>query len=324
VGFLTAAILLFCWGIGLRIPENTVPVLLAVMCGFRFWPTTIELGIGNADILILMLVGGMFVCARYGRWMLFAALVAVAALTKTWMIGAVFYLMIRRKWAAAAGCAVFFAAGLAILFSLVGWQEWGAWNRITHLYSSQPTLISNSVAGVARMYFTKNLVLTPLIDSRLCWALVMALGYGFLLGGLGFLWLRGERMNEAQRQMSLALMPLALILGSPVSHQFYFVLTLPVLWLLLLGEDYGMGLRVAAFVVYLVLSIPYPGLNPAPEQLRQGLQSLRIGESFFCGMALWACGLFAATRGLRARSPVFDSADKALGFHENDRNYTNV
>jgi len=299
VTLLTAAAFLFCWGIGLRIPEDTVSMALVLLCGFRFWPTTIELGIANSQMLLLMLIGGMFVCARHEKWLLFGALAAVAVLTKTWMLGILFYPVFRRKWAATAGGFGFLAAGLVVLFTSVGWQEWGGWMATTHRYSSQPELVSNSVAGIARMYFTKNLVLTPLADSRVCWAIVLVLGYGFLLGGLGYLWWRGGLMSEVQRQMTLALMPLALVLASPVSHQFYFVLALPVLWLLLVGQGHGWRLRVAAFCIYLLMSVPYAGLNPVGMDLRHGLKSLLVGESFYCGMTLWAMGLFVALPRIR-------------------------
>jgi hypothetical protein len=307
VGLLMLATLLFCWGTRLRFPEDTASVLLVILCGFRFWPTTIELGIGNSDIVPLTLVGGMFVCARYEKWILFAALVVLAALTKTWMLGALFYLIVRRKWGAMAAGAAFLAAGLAILFSIAGWHEWTGFVRVTTGYASQPDLISNSVAGMGRLYFTKNQLMTPLLDNRACYIAVLAAGYGFLIAGLGYLWRLGPRMDQAQRQMCLALTPLALVLGSPVSHQQYYIFALPALWLLLLGQGYGWKLQVGAFAVYLALTLPLKGLNPVPEYCRHGgIQSLQVAETFLCGITLWAIGLLSVASGfgnLKRKTP---------------------
>ena len=315
VTWLAVAVGLFCWGIGLTIPEQAGAVLLVLLCGFRFWPTTLELGVGNTDIIALMLVGGMFVCARFGKWMLFGALVALAALTKTWMIGMLFYLAVRRKWLALASSLAFLAAGAAILFTMVGWRELSGWLRMTHTYSSQPMLISNSVAGIARMFFTRNQLITPIFESRAAWAAVMVLGYGLLIFGLTAMAWRAPRMNAAQLRMCLALTPLALILGSPVSHQFYFVLALPTLWLLLLEEGHGWLVRGGTLGIYLLMSIPYPGMNPVPEVLKHGLEPLKLGDSFYCGMALWSMGLYSVLRGSRTpKHQVQESQSGPLSF----------
>lgn len=304
---LTGALLLFCWGIGLHLLDDIVPVVLVVVTGFRFWPTTIELGIGNSNIIVLTLLCGMFVCDRYRKWFLFALLVALAALTKTWLIGLLFYPMVRRQWLAAAAGVAFFAGGLFLLFAKVGFAEFPAMLEVTRAYSSQPMLVSNSVAGMARMFFTNSPVMPPLFVSPACWGIVMVTGYGILVGGLGYLWWQGKRMNEDQARICLALTALALVLGSPVSHQYYFIFALPLLWVLLVGRAgraVGWGVPVAAFVIYLIYSVPTPSLNPVPEAYRHGLKSLMVGTSLFAGMLLWIGGVLTVARGLRTPAPA--------------------
>lgn len=295
VALLLAAIGLYCYGTGLRVPEDTMTILLLLFVSFRFWPTVIELGIGNCDIILLALIGGMYVCDRFGLWRTMALVMVVAALVKTWMLGVFFYLLARRKWKAALTGGVLFVAGISLLFSVVGWREFPAWIAITHRYSSQPMLVSHSIAGMARMYFSKNVVITPLTTSPVAHFAVLVAGYGALAAGLFRLWLRGANISAEQAQLYIGLTVLALILGSPVCHQFYFVLTLPLLWALLAGP-HSLRFKAAAFAIYLVFSLPTPGLNPVEEWYRHGIHSILLCVDFSAGAALWVCGYLAATQ----------------------------
>jgi hypothetical protein len=302
VVLLTLAVILYCWSAGIQPLDQPVPALLMLFTAFRFWPTTVELGIGNSDIVILFLASAMFVCGRYRRWFLFAFLVAIAALTKSWMIGAIFYLLVRRQWAAAFASVGFFAAIGALLFAWVGWGELPVLWHLTHLYSAQLLIVSSSVAGFARLYFRDNQIISPLINSPALWLAVLIAGYGFLVAGLASVWLRAPRMNEWELHVSLGLTLVALILGSPVSHQYYYVLALPLLWSLLIQQKSGRGLVLpaAAFVIYIALTIPSPALNPVPPADQSGIRSLSVGVTFLSGMLLWVCGLLAALRLLPA------------------------
>jgi len=316
VALLTAAVFLCCWGAGLRLLEDGALVLLMFFTGFRYWPTTIELGIGNSDMVLLFFAAGMFACNRYRKWLLFALLVALAALTKTWMIGALFYLLARREWKAAFAGVGFFAAGAAVLFTIVGWREMPVLWHLTRLYSAQPSLVSNSVAGIAGMFFRKNMSISPLVNSPVLWGAAMLIGYGFLIAGLMVVFLRAPSMDAWQLRVSLGLTVLALVLGCPVSHQYYFVLALPLLWALLIPPadgSGGWGIPVVAFLIYLAFSIPSPSLNPVPESYRHGIRSLEVGISFFSGMLLWACGLFAVMRGAAAPAVADRTAAAPMG-----------
>jgi len=301
---LTLAVFLFCVATRIRPLDQPVPVLLMLFTGFRFWPTTVELGIGNSDIVILFLASAMFVCARSQRWFLFAFFIALGALTKTWMIGSLFYLIVRRQWAAAFAAAGFFAGIGALLFAAVGWGELPVLWRLTHLYSAQPLIVSNSVVGIAHLYFRANGIITPLIDNPALCTVVVAAGYGLLVAGLAAIWLRAPRMDEWELNVALGLTLMALILGCPVSHQYYYVLALPLIWLLLNPPDTGRGrlLPCVAFIIYLALSVPSPSLNPVPAADQHGIRSLGVGVTFFAGLSLWTFGLFTVVRGLWAPS----------------------
>jgi hypothetical protein len=295
VAMVALAVVLYCWGTGLRLLDAPVPVLLALLTAYRFWPTTLELAVGNSDIMLMVALCALYVCERYGKWILFALVVALAALTKTWMIAALFYLLVRRKWLAAVAGVGFFVAGGAMLFCVVGWKEFHPFLEVTRRFSSQPTIVSHSVAGIARMFFTINPVMTPLVNSSALHLVVLAAGYGILAAGLLYLWWKGPAMNGYQRRLCLGLTALALILGSPLSHQYYFILALPLLWTLMAGDGEstpGWGVRVAAFLLYLILSIPAPG-DPLPAVYKHGFKSLEVAITFVTAMSLWGLGLFA-------------------------------
>jgi hypothetical protein len=154
------------------------------------------------------------------------------------------------------------------------------------------------------MFFLKNPVMTPLVNSSALYLGALAIGYGLLLGGLGYLWWRGPRLNGYQGRLCLGLVALALLLGNSLSHQYYFVLALPLLWTLLAGtagSSGGWGIKLAAFAVYLIFSIPTPG-DPLPKEYTHGIKSAEVGIDFAAGMLLWGIGLYALRREFSAQA----------------------
>ena len=151
---------------------------------------------------------------------------------------------------------------------------------------------------MARLFFSVNQVMTPWVNSPALHLAVLVAGYGFLVSGLLYLWWKGPEMNEYQGQLCLGLTALALILGSPISHQYYFIFALPLFWTLLVGSggsSRGWGVRVAAFALYLVYSFPAPG-DPLADVFKHGIRSAEVAITFVTGMSLWGLGLFALIR----------------------------
>jgi hypothetical protein len=137
-----------------------------------------------------------------------------------------------------------------------------------------------------------------LVNSAAVHLAALAAGYGYLVCGLFCLWWRGPEMNAYQARLCLGLTPLALVLGNTLSHQYYLVLALPLLWTLLVGSadsSPGWGVRLAAFALYLVLSIPSPG-DPLPEALKHGPKMLEVATSFGSGMLLFGLGVCVVMR----------------------------
>jgi hypothetical protein len=296
---LVLSVFLFCWGSSIHLLDSALSVLLILFTGFRCWPTILELAIGNTHILLLACVCGMIVCNRYRKWLLLAGLVAVAALIKTWMIGMIFPLLVARRWREAAGAVAMFVAGLGILFSITGWDTLQGFLTVTREYSSEPFLVSNSVSGLAGMFFANNTHMTPWLPNFWAWLSAMTVGYGILIAGLLLMFLRGKRFDTGQRQLCLALSVLALILGSPVSHVLYFVLALPAIWTVAClpwGGRHSVAAPVLGFLAYLILSLPSPCTTPIPENCRTGILSFLVTMTFLPTFLLWIYGVILLCR----------------------------
>jgi len=311
VTVLAVATFLFCWGSRVRILDNPAPALLVMFSAFRYWPTVIEVALGNTHLLLLGLVCGMIVCNRYQSWLAMAILVAIGALVKTWMIGMIFPFLVMRRWREAAVAVILFVIGLGVLCLFNGGtQTLAGFFAVTHAYSSEPGLISHSVSGLARQYFTENLLIAPLVKSQWAWFAAMLIGYGIIITGLAILFIRGRELDEKQRQLSIALSALALILGSPVSHIMYFPLALPTIWTLLCRPwpgRHSLAAPIAAFSMYLLLTIPWPCVTPVPESYRTGPRSLLLAMIFLPSASIWIYGvLLARTRDDENLSRVSD------------------
>jgi len=139
-------VVLYCWATGVRILDDPVPVLLAVLTAFRYWPTVIELGTGNTDVLQLMLICGMLVCARYGRWILYAVV------GRHWRVDENMddRDAVLPAGAGASGCGaasvVFFCGGRRGVIPMIGWKSSRSIWRSQALLDTG-LLFSHSVAG---------------------------------------------------------------------------------------------------------------------------------------------------------------------------------
>jgi hypothetical protein len=294
VGLLLLGMALFCWAAGVHPLDAPASTLLVLFTGFRFWPTVIELAFGNTHILLLTFTCGMLVCSRYQKWLLFAVLVALAALVKTWMLGMIFPLMVVRRWREAGTALALFLGGLAALFTVTGWNELPGFLAVTGAYATQSFLVSNSVAGMAGLFFADNAHMPAPFKNVWAWRAAMVGGYGVLVVGLAAMFVRGPRLRPVPLQLCVATSAVALILGTPVSHIYYFVIALPLLWMLLCvppGAARPVVVPAIAFLTYLALSVPSPSMSPIPDGNRTGLNSLLVMLTFAPTLVLWLLGV---------------------------------
>lgn len=306
----------FAWGMRLHVLDDVNFLLILLITAFRFLPSVSELALGNTHILLLLIVGALFGCSRHKKWWIFAMLVAVGALIKTWFIGALFFLIVIRQWRAAVAGALMFMLGITALFSIIGWNEFIPFVKVTRAYASDKVLVSHSVAGIGRLLFLSNPFMTPWVQSKIAFALVLTVGYGTLIAGLVWLFRRGLSLDETERPLLLALTFGALILGVPQSHIVYFVLSLPLIWTLLLHSirsQFSITIIGVVFTAYFVLSIALPCFTPIPLDYQTGLKSVLVTMTFVPTFVLWCLGVVLA-----CKSPMVASLTGNVGDNAED------
>lgn len=292
--------------------SDLVLVGVTLIIGFRFWPSTMNFGLGQVNFLILLAVCAMFLADSRGLLKTVALLIAGAALIKTWMIGLLIYLVLRRKWRAAALGGGAYVVLLVGSFSIVGWQEWPMFMKITTEYANQSIgqiATTQSIPGFAYLHFGPNQHIEPLIASALISRAFVLLGVVLMLAG--FLHVRSNQPNQPsyEARLQLGFVILSLLLLLPMCQSEYFVLCLPLLWTLLapppvIGQErrLSMGVLAGTFLVYLVFTRAWP-VPPIPEPYKHGIRSLVVSADFFAALSLWVFTLYALRR-LRVKKPA--------------------
>ncbi len=284
VAMLFATAGLFSIAERLNVWSRPVLPLLFTVTVFRTWPTTIELGVGNDDILLLCILSGIYVAESRDRPEASGVLIALGALVKTWFILLLLYPLLRRQWRAACVGVATYAAGLALSFTIVGWWQLPHFVRVTRSYSWQPELVTQSLPGVAKIFLSANPHVTPFVDSLLLARLVTVLGVAGLVGG--YCWAANRaRAIRSSRPLLISLTMMTTLLTIPVCHQCYYVLAVPAVWALWTHGS-RLGLSVAT-LCYAVLSVPTPGLTPVPAAFRHFPSSVGVATTFLTGLALW-------------------------------------
>lgn len=201
---------------------------LALVTLLWSWPSTLDLWAGQIELIVLLALG----CAVYAKsrgsrfWAGFA--LGMGAVLKTWPASFALWLMRRgaqrraREWigvAAAAGVAVVLAVAtggvVAVLDMVFGPLQGG----------DQPLLAANSIWGISRVLFSETPMADPLVVSpslRISLAVVLAVW----LAALGVVILA----RPGPPGVSLFNVAFVVILALPVSHYFYVIYALPLMW----------------------------------------------------------------------------------------------
>ena len=84
----------------------------------------------------------------------------------------------------------------------------------------------------------------------------------------------------------------------PLCHQEYYILCLPLLWTALAPaqadeERLPMGFMIGYFLVYVLLTRPWPVSGGGLQSHHDGLKSLLVTMPFIGGALLWALTLRA-------------------------------
>lgn len=292
--------------------KHVIPAALMLLVSFRFWPTTMNFGMGQANFVLLLLVCAMLFADSRDNMLAVALLIALAALIKTWMIGLVMYPVLRRDWRAVALTFAAYGAGLAALFTLVGWREWATFSKLTSGYATQKVgqiAAMQSIPGFARLHFVPNNLVSPVVESTLVFRLVVAAGFLILLGGLFCVWRRKPAPGSHESRLQFAFVMLSLLLMVPACTNEYYVLALPLFWTFLVpgqkGEYKIPSLAIAgSLAVYLLFTRGWPTYPPIPEAYQHGLKSFLVSANFLAAMVLWLITLGTLRKTERSPAPA--------------------
>lgn len=188
---------------------------------------SLELWLGQNDTLILLLTSLAVLFATFRHSHLSGAMVGLGAVLKTWPGGLGLWLLRRGAPDPLRGLSVAAATGVAALLIVVavaGPGELAAWVQRTLAFSSQQ-LVTYSVWGVGRQAFADAEVMTPVVDDPMLGS-VIAWALAAIVVALIIVALRWPGTD------SLAMWNIAagLVMLIPVSHLWYRLLMLPLVW----------------------------------------------------------------------------------------------
>jgi hypothetical protein len=290
---LLCAIWLYTRAAGLSL-KNSLPVMLLMVMSLHYWVATLDQGVGNINSILLACLCGMFLAARHDNDLGVALWIALGALLKTWMIGMLLYLVMRRAWRPLGISLTTVAVVAALLFVSLPPGQFHQFVASNIAMATQPNQVSQSFYGVSSRHLAPNPLVEPMFDSRTAFLVVNAVG-GIVVGvGLFAMWEAGPRLDGYREQLRLGLIMCSMLLTMPVSHQVYHVIDLALIWALLLPlrpirRAYTTGL--IALGVYLLLTVGWPTVNPLPVQYRQGVLSLLTSVGLLLRLSLWLLGL---------------------------------
>jgi hypothetical protein len=281
--------------------RNGVAVALMLVIGLRFWPTEMSLTFGQPNMILLLLLSGVYFAESRNNFKLSAVLIAAAALIKTWMIGLLIYFVIRRNWRAVFLSLATFCAVLIGSFCAVGTKEFaGFWDLTTNFVTqkSGDHFPSESIIGFARLHLAHNSYVRPIFDSPVLFAVFSAVGIGLILLGLAYAYFtepKKEVLKPTRNRLVFGLVVLSVMLLSPLLETYYFVFCLPLLWTLLCRpgdrDDRSprliFGVQIAAAVVYLLFTRGWPTYIPFAPEYTVGLRSLLTSAELYWALLLW-------------------------------------
>jgi hypothetical protein len=209
------------------------PVLFAfaAVTALQFIPTQSELTAGQTDTIALAFLAMAALMMTRRRWARSGAFVGVAALVKTWTGGVAIAFLSKRvaqsrgaRRRAFVAWVVTVAFGPLLALILGGGSELRDFFRVTFDARSQH-LINRSVWGVPQVLFSHTGLAQPLVASD-----ALRVGVTIVLAA----WLVGLLVLTLRRSVDLTIgfwqVVVCVVLLLPVSHGFYCLYTLPLLW----------------------------------------------------------------------------------------------
>jgi hypothetical protein len=164
--------------------RDSAQVSLVAMSLLRFWPMQANLMLGQINPFIFAMIGAAFWANSRNRLYLMAAILVACIMVKTWLAALLLYFVLRKAWGPMVFGIVTFAVAMSLSFFIVGWRELQPFIETSRAYAIQPLLQSNSILGTAFLFFSRNPLISPLVDNRLLFVVSCAIGFGAVVAGL--------------------------------------------------------------------------------------------------------------------------------------------
>jgi Glycosyltransferase family 87 len=282
--------------LGVRISASTAA--LTVLAALMSAPTAAVLTTGQLSPLLVLPFTWAWVQARRGRWE--RAAIAVGAVASLKLFVGLFlpYLLVQKRWRAAAAFSVAMVVPCAVGLAVFGWAS--GWSYLTMLRSVTwaGNVMNGSIFGLWERVVR---------GSAGQWALAPLTSAGQL--PIALLWLifaipvvaitvwtvrAGERPRDVDR--AFLLVTTGALLASPLGWSYYYLLFAgPLIAVAVAGRHHLSGKARA------LLAVAVPGLLCPPAMLDggqpSGLATITIGSLYFWSLAaIWAAAVISPSR----------------------------
>ncbi|GAA1999702.1 glycosyltransferase family 87 protein [Microbacterium ulmi] len=237
VGPWTIASLLACWGAvaavtatlwgSLRPWQRPVVAGVGIFTSLYSTVISLEFWLGQNDTFILLTTALAVLFASLRQSALSGVVLGIGAALKTWPAGMGLWLLRRgapHRWRSLIAAISTGLVAILVVVIVAGPQTLGEWIARTQDFSEQQ-LLAYSVWGVGRHLFADSGVVDPLVDAPLlgtvvAWALALAVCAALVVALL----------RPGTDSLAMWNVASALVLLLPVSHLWYRLLMLPLVW----------------------------------------------------------------------------------------------
>ncbi|CAN5676212.1 hypothetical protein BH10CYA1_BH10CYA1_55310 [soil metagenome] len=279
---------------------DPILVCLFLITGFRTWPATMEFSLANCTFLVFFFVCSLYFLSASSRFRWATAAIIAAGLVKTWAIGLIGCLVVKRRWKEAAACLGVWILSLVGLFAVIGFKEFSGFLQMTSIFTGGVDNIkpAHSVIGFARLHFSPNKYVVPLIDSQAVMIAFIVCGALVLASGLIYVYLRPAK-NTYEDRLQISIVVTSMLLSMPFCDVEYLVICAPAVWTLLiphkdLNKKVSIFSCTAAVVLYLASMRIAASTSWMENGLAQtsGLKSLLVSDGFLWLTGLWCSLIF--------------------------------
>jgi hypothetical protein len=230
---------------------NAAPVGVILIAGIYFDPTALDFRRAPFELPLLALLCAAYFFDSHDRPFRMAVCLAFAGIIQVWMLALLLYPLARRKPLATVFGLAMFAGMLTLLLVGSGYRTPAAFvDALRALWSgsSISTEGNQSIFGLAKNF------LAPDPEAPLLMYAAVAVGFVVILSGLWYASGRVPIAGSDHARLVLGLTVVSLLLCVPVNKRSDFLLLLPALWTLLIGEKFSPFVLAIAIVSYAALA----------------------------------------------------------------------